>query len=122
MLWPRVRDGKSMSSVTATAERLIRETMIEHRVKKPEARNRVAREVGLSPGTLENLARGRLVNVERVSDRINAYLVRALERNIAQLEAELATSRLIARRPDEHSILAAQAALDEEKRLIRNSG
>jgi hypothetical protein len=111
-----------MSSVTSTAERLIRETMIEHRVKKPEARNRVAREVGLSPGTLENLARGRLVNVERVSDRINAYLVRALERKIAQLEAELATRRLIARRPDEHSILAAQAALDEAKRLIRNSG
>ena len=115
---PNKWDGP-MSDIASTCERLVREAMIEHGVKKPHARQIIARDAQIRPGTLENVSRGRLVNVVGLTDKINAYLIRKIERKISELEHELATRRLIARRPDEANVLRAQAALDEAKRLIQ---
>lgn len=107
-------------SIAATAEKIVRETMIERGVKKPDARKIVAREMGLSPGSLQRLAENRLVHIDRIANRLNAYVIRRLEKKISQLEGELEIARVAASRPDDNRIFAAQAALDEAKRLIRS--
>jgi hypothetical protein len=115
----RQRFEDKRMSIAATAERIIRDTMAEHGLKKPDARRLVAKEVGIKPGTLERLGNGSLVHLERITDRINAYVVRRLERKIAQAEHELAIARLASNRPDESRILDAQAALDMAKKALR---
>lgn len=106
-------------SIAATAERIIRETMVEHGMKKPDARRLVAREAGIKPGTLERLGNGSLVHIERITDRINAYVVRRLERKIAEFEQELAIARLANSSPDEPGIVRAAAALEDAKKALR---
>ena len=114
---PRFRDDR-MSSIASVSERIIREVMIERGVKKPEARKIVAREMSVAPGSLDNLQRGRLVHVERLVERINAYLVRRIEKKIAQLEGELATARLASRRAGEIDVLRAETALIEARKAL----
>lgn len=115
---PSNREGKRMS-IAALSERLVEETMIEQGVKKPEARRIVAREAGIAPGALERLASNRLVHVERIADRISAYVIRRIEKKMAQLECELEAAKRAAARPDDARIFAAMSALDEAKRLMR---
>lgn len=105
-------------SLAVTAERIIRETMIERGLKKPDARRVVAKEAGIKPGALERLGNGSLVHVERITDRINAYVVQRLERKIAQVEHELAIARLTADRTGEADIGRARAALEDAKRAL----
>lgn len=109
-------------SIAATAEKIIRETMIERGLKKPDARRFVAREAGVKPGALERLGNGTLVHVERITDRINAYVVRRLERKIAEVERELALARLTADRSHEPEFERARAALDDAKRALGGDG
>lgn len=115
----RQRFEDKRMTVAARADRIIRETMVERGLKKPDARRVVAKEAGLKPGTLERLGNGSLVHVERIADRINAYVVRRLERKIAESEHDLAIARLASDRPDESRILDAQAALDMAKKALR---
>lgn len=115
----RQRFEDKCMSVAVTAERIIRETMVERGMKKPDARRVVAKEAGVKPGTLERLGNGSLVHLERITDRINAYVVRRLERKISQFEHELAVARLTAARADDTGILRAAAALDEAKKALR---
>lgn len=113
----KIEDDK-MNSVVSLSDRLVRETMIERGVKKPEARRIVAREIGVAPGTLERLACNRLIHIERVANRINAYVVRRIEGQIKQLEHDLEVARLKCAATDPAAISSAQAALDEAKRLM----
>lgn len=115
---PSVTDHSAMSNVAMTADRLIREEAAFHGIDRATARQRVAREAGIAPGTLENLLRGRLKYVERIADKINALVIAKIEKRIAQLEGDLAIARLKSSRPDEAAIFAAQSALDEAKRHI----
>ena len=107
-----------LSQVASSAERIIREVMIEQGLKKPDARRVLAREIGVAPGAIERLCNGTLVHFERVADRLNAYMVRRIERQIARLEGELVIARLAARRPDEVDLAKAEAALEDAKRAI----
>ncbi len=107
-----------VSTAAITADRLVRQEMLDRRVKKPEAMRRIAQEAGVAPGSIERLLKHRLKHVARVADRINAVLVRRIERRIGELEGELATARLASSRPDDAAIIAAQAALEEAKRHI----
>jgi hypothetical protein len=107
-----------MSSVAATADRLVRQEMLDRGVKIAEARRIVAREAGIAPGTFESLKRDRIKYVDRIAAKINAVLIRRIERKIAELEAELAVARLAAARPDDADILGAQAAVEEARRLL----
>jgi hypothetical protein len=113
----KIEDDK-MGSVVSLSDRLIREAMIEHGVKKPEARRIIAREIGVPPGALERLACNRLIHIERVANRINAYVVRRIESQIRRLEGELEVARLKCAAPDAVAISSAQAAVDEARRLI----
>lgn len=106
-------------SVAATTERIVRETMIERGLKKPEARKLVAREAGVRPGALERLANGSLVHVERITERMNAYAVKRLTSKISEFSHQLDVARLAAVRPDDPDILRAAAALEDAKRALK---
>ena len=106
-------------SISALADRMVRETMIENRVKRPDAERLIAREVGIAPGTLENLRRGRLVHVDWIANKITDASIRRTERQIARLESELAVARISSRRPDEDRVLAAAASVAQARRILK---
>lgn len=104
-------------SALSVAERLVSEEMLASRVKRPEARAIVAREAGISPGSLESLSRGRLKFIDRIADKLNGLLVRKIEERIASLQHELEVARLIGD-TSEVDLGRAEAALEEARKAI----
>jgi hypothetical protein len=93
---------------------------LEHRVAArvgslAGARPIVARDIGVSTGTLETLRRGRLKRIEGwLRDKIESVLMREIEAEIRRLNHELALYRQIGRTPrpgDLEEIEADLAAL-----------
>jgi hypothetical protein len=83
------------------------------------ARVRVAHRLGVSPGSLERLRRGRLKTVgARVRDRLKAAVVKELQDEIHKLEHELEMVRLRGRPIAADEMAQAQKLLDQAKRLI----
>ena len=111
--------GGHKVSMAIIAERMVRETMVERGLKKPDARAVVAREAGVKPGAIRRLCNGSLVHVERITERLNAYAIRRMERKIAEFSHQLEVARLTAERPDDPGILRAAAALENAKRALR---
>ena len=119
---PRNTGNPPMNSancaVTYQADRLVRTEMIESRVKRPDAERAVARRIGLSPSTLDELRRGRIKNVDHIAGKIRRAFVGFLERQLVRIEAELATARMVDRDIDysavEAAIAAAKKALGRE--------
>ena len=115
------KKGDEMSvAVSSLTERIVRETMIAHGVKKGDARRIVARDAGIAPGALERLAGGRLVHVDRITEKLQAYVIRHIERQIIALQHELEIARIASERPDEADILRAEAALEEAKKALKH--
>lgn len=57
-----------------------------------EARRRVAAQVGVAPGTLENLRKGRLKNIAaHVYDRLRCLVIAELQAEVAAHEHEIQT-------------------------------
>lgn len=84
-----------------------------------EARQRVARRLGVSPGTLENVKRGRLKGLRVwVVDRIREAVVREIEAEIARLVHELEIVRQAGCDPRDPDFLAAAAALETARALM----
>jgi hypothetical protein len=108
-----------MSSVAAIARELVGVEKARRSIKTDEARRVVARQIGVAPGALERLLAGRLVHIERIADRINAYVSNSLQRQIASLEHEIHLARLASARPDDSDILRAQAALEEARKALK---
>ena len=109
---------KMSASVLHVAERLIGWEAERSNVKRVVAREIVAREAGISPGSIERLQTGRLKFVDRIAGRLNELLERKLERKIAELEHELAALKAIGREADQSDLLAAADAVEKAKRLI----
>ncbi len=107
-----------MSSVAVIAKELIGLEKARRSVKTDEARKIVASQIGVAPGALERLLAGRLVHVERIADRLNAYVANRLERQIAALEHEVLMARLASSRPDSSDILRAQTALEQARKAL----
>lgn len=96
-----------------------RELMRGH--TKPQARRNVARQIGCTPGTLENIERRRTKNVGfLIVERARNLVIRELEREIARLQHELEVARLCSDRPNSDEVLSAFAALEKARALIRN--
>lgn len=104
--------------VASVADRLIGEEAVRSRVKRPVARVIVAKEAGLSPGTLENLERGRLKFVDRIASKLNDLLARKIERKIADLEHELDVLRRSPSPSRAFDFVGAERAIAEAKRCI----
>lgn len=86
----------------------------------PDVRRSIARKIGASPGTVENIRRGRLKRlVEGTTDRIKAALIRSIEAELVQLTHELDLLRQGGATPDSDEILQAETLLARAKELIR---
>ena len=107
----------SLEKISTVASRLIREEMLSRGVKFPEARKIVAREAGVSPGSLESLSRGRLKYVDRIADRINGLLIKKIEQKIESLKHELEIAKSVGNitRVD---MDRAEASLEEARRAL----
>lgn len=103
--------------ISRVAERLVGEEMLVRRIKRPEARRIIAREAGISPGSLESLARGRLKFIERIADKLNVLLVRKIEQRIAALEQELAIAKAIGS-ASQIDLDRAEAAIQEARKAL----
>ena len=80
---------------------------------RDEARQRVARRVGLSPGTLYNLARNRLKRLDSdLRSRLAAYAIQDLENELADLSAELEQARRLGIPSDAAIVQKVAAARD----------
>lgn len=101
------------------------EREVSHRRAIPlkQARPIIAREIGVAPGTIENIIRGRLKGLKGEVERaIDAALVRLLERQRRGIahELELAAARL--ERGDSGVVARAEAARDALVSLIAEAG
>ena len=85
----------------------------------PTAREAVARRAEVSPGTLENLRKGRLKAIAvHVYDRLRAAVIRELENEVRSLEHELQILRATGVDPRENEIDAVVASLAKARAAL----
>jgi len=114
------RDVSSMS-VAAFVERLEK---IERSkgVDRLTARQAVARRIGIAPGTVENIARGRKKSVAGwIENKIKRAVAHAIEQEMRALEAELALVRASGIELRDDEMAAAQAAVDQARAILRRA-
>ena len=76
------------------------------------ARERVARSLGTSPGTIENLQRSRLKRIAGwLRDALRARVIRELEAEVVKLQHEIHTLKQTGRDPRSDEMVAARADL-----------
>lgn len=86
------------------------------------ARKIVARRIGVSPGTLEGIRKGRTKGVrEWVAERIRAAFIRELEAEIARLSHELQMARARGSDPRSDVMAKAVASLASARALIEEA-
>jgi hypothetical protein len=115
----RKKKDCAMSSVAATVKQLIGHEKAARGVKTEEARKIIARKVGVPPGSIERLLAGRLVHIERISDRINEYVAKRLEAQIRALEHEIEMARRMPVGVENGDIERAVAAVEQAKRALK---
>ncbi|MBN6820689.1 hypothetical protein JRF84_13985 [Methylobacterium organophilum] len=85
---------------------------------REDARKRVARKLGWSPGTLYNLARDRLKRLDGdLRRQLATYAIDDLENEIASLTAELAAARRLGASEDPALVRKVSAVLAEAQAL-----
>lgn len=85
---------------------------------REEARKRVARKLGWSPGTLYNLARDRLKRLDSdLRRQLAAYAIDDLENEIATLTTELAAARRLGAAQDPAMVRKVASILAEAQAL-----
>lgn len=100
-------------SALIIAERLVGEEMLSRRVKRPQAREIVAREAGVAAGSLESLARGRLKNIDSLVGKLNALRIRKLEEKLVSVQHELAIAKAMG--------VATQVDIDRAEAAIKEA-
>ncbi len=93
----------------------------KERLEAPDlatARQIVARKIGVPPGTVQNIQRDRIKFVERIEAKVRAAFMRMLEQEIAKATHELEIARRVSDRMDTAAIFAADAAVQDAKKLI----
>jgi hypothetical protein len=87
----------------------------------PHARARVARDAGVSCGSIEGIQRNRRKAVTMdEGQRIAARFARHCEGEIARLCAELEIARAVAKRPDCEEIFSAMRAVEAARQALRS--
>lgn len=109
----RTRQNHPMSAEAQTAN------WIGYLEDRAGSRDRAARNLHVTPGYLENLRRGRIKRLTLSAyEKIRAATIKELEKEIAELENELAIARLSAVRPDEDQVFAAMANIQEARKAL----
>lgn len=94
------------------AERLERRERERSGLPLHQARPVVARKLGIAPGTLENLRRGRIKDPRQsLFDRLRTGVIRELEAEMRRLETEIHVLRQIGSDPRDDEITAAETDL-----------
>ncbi len=89
-----------------------------HGGTRPEARARLARRMGVMPGTLYNLVFNRLKKLdEAFRERLTAYAIQDLEREIEGLTHELELARALGAPKDPGTVRRIKAALESAQAL-----
>lgn len=78
----------------------------------------IARALGVSTGTLENLKRKRLKRADYLKDMISSAFIRSLEAEIARINHEIELLRQGGAQPDSAEILEAETLLKRARELI----
>ena len=123
------RDKSTAMSATVLDDQTIRwAEMLEQRERvatgqtREVARERLAKRIGVLPGTLDNILRRRVKGVKTwITERIRAAVIHELEREIARLQAELHLARQCGCRPDTDEVISALAAIDAARALIKQA-
>lgn len=92
---------------------------------REQARNDVARDLGVTPGTLENISRGRLkdpLRLRGLAAILHGAVTRELEREVARLSHELEIHRQTGVDPRADEVVAAEAALVEAREALGLEG
>ena len=85
----------------------------------PDARKAVARRIGVAPGTLENLRKGRVKRVAlHVYQRLRAAVIRELQSEISRCTHELEMARQIGTDPRSADMAALETAMARAKELM----
>ena len=92
-------------------------------ITRSQARERLARKAGVSPGTLYNLARDRLKRLDFVvRDRLTAYAVRDLQASIERLTHELEMARQMGAHPTSPRVGEIEKHLTAARALLIEAG
>lgn len=84
-----------------------------------EARNRIARAMGVMPGTLYNLAYDRLKRIdETFRARLSDYAIKDIEHELASLHHELAMARALGAFADPQALRRLEAVIAEATALL----
>ena len=106
----------SNAMAEASEARSLANVLVAHEFRRTRDRARareiVARSLGTSPGTIENLQRGRLKKIAGwLRDALRARVTRALESEIARLQHELSIHQSVGVDPSSHQATAVRADL-----------
>ena len=118
--------GDPMSCVTfndadARQAVLLEEDVRRARSRQPrvEVRVALARDIGIAPGTIENLRRNRLASLRtHVRDRIYGWMLRGLQQDYARLEHELYLALQSGKSAGSIDVLGAKAALASARKAL----
>ena len=77
----------------------------------------IAREIGVLPGSIENLCRGRLKHVDRIAGQVNAFLIKKIEQRLKSLEQELAIAKAMGVTP-KVDLDSAEFALETARKAL----
>ena len=120
---PKIEDEMTCVDTFARdwTSRLQRREIARSEVTKPVARRMVAREIGVSPGTLENIERGRTKGVRGwIVERIKAAVIRELEAEIRGAQHELEVVRQCGVDPRSTAFSAVAAAVEDAKQQLNS--
>lgn len=111
--------GMTMEPLRQTAIGLERREQYRRGGTREEARERLARQMGLMPGTLFNLVRDRLKRLDdNLRERVVSYAIKEIEAEIGALEHELAMVRAVGGVPDDRKVSEIEALLERGQRLL----
>ena len=108
---------KASMSLAAAVQRSIHQEMVDRGVKWPEASKVIAREIGVLPGSIENLCRGRLKHIDRIAGKVNEFLIKRIEQRIRSLEQELAIAKAMGVTP-KVDLDSAEFALETARKAL----
>jgi len=120
-VYPQIED--EMTAVDTFArdwtDRLQRREIMRSGGTVPDARRVVARQIGVAPGTLENITRGRTKGVRGwIVERIKSAVIRELEAEIRGAQHDLEIVRRCGVDPRSSAFSAVEAAVESAKQQL----
>lgn len=119
----RMSSAATIDDIRALAGACERREQARGGGSREEVRERLARRLGIMPGTLYTLARKRLKRLDAaVRDRLTAYAIQDLESDITRLTHELELARKVGAHPTSPRMGEIEGHLAAARALIAETG